>query len=398
VGKPWEIVVGDVRRVLRDMPSESFDACLSDPPYGISFGGNRWDYNIPSANVWVELLRVLKPGAYAMLFGGTRTFHRLMVAVEDAGFLPVDTCLWMHGKGFPKNLDLSKAIDHRLGAKRTNVVGHKNAGLDRGSGASVDFQGSKGRDETGLIPVMTPAPSQASLWDGQGTALKPSWEPIMLACKPRDGTYAENALKHGCGGLAIDASRISYASAEDQAAAAAAQRLLDPAPSMFLGDQPNSAASLQPYLDKQSLGRWPANLLIDEEVAPMLNGASRFYYVTKASREERDRGLEGTAIAERTDTEALGDGGRGKSNVHNDHPTIKPLDLCRYFARLLLPPPRADGRPRRIVIPYAGSGSECIGALQAGWDEVVGIELDPKHAEKARLRISKGKILQHVKK
>ena len=125
-------------------------------------------------------------------------------------------------------------------------------------------------------------------------------------------------------------------------------------------------------------------------------GPSRFFYTSKASRKERDRGLEGTAVAQGTDAEALRDGGRGKS-VLNDHTCVKPLDICRYFARLLLPPPRPDGKPRRIIVPYSGSGSEMVGCLQAGWDEVVGIELDPKHAEKARLRISKGKIVQHAK-
>ena len=605
MGKPWEIIVGDVRRVLRDMEPNSFSAALSDPPYGLSFMGNRWDYSIPSANVWSELLRVLKPGAYAMLFGGTRTFHRLMVAVEDAGFLPCDTCMWMHGKGFPKSLDVSKAIDKRLGAKRTNVVGHKNAGLDRGSGASVDFQGSKGRDETGLIPVTTPAPSQASLWDGYGTALKPAWEPIMLACKPQDGTYAENALRHGCGALDIDASRIGSEVPH-----------LAPA-----GNDGTSPASIAPvnvtgYEGKTVVGRWPANVVLShdarcvhvgtkrvkgtepagprrtgrstsfsrgvmnggiinsrkagvEEVdawecapgcpvrvldeqagdcpgmsgggshrpgyeggmfggidAPHLaradgGGPSRFYYVTKASRAERERGMldnleiviieavwgsevrrarlrvgTGSSVIEVTDasgtlsnsasewntwlsgsgptdqslrgcksitrietrsttdsktlscllplltsgstrvasgetassgspaavarrstpslTITCGETGlfipgvghvrsptqlriSGNAESPADHPTVKPLDLCRYFARLLLPPPRADGKPRRIVVPYSGSGSEMIGCLQAGWDEVVGIELNPKHAEKARLRISKGKIFQNSK-
>jgi hypothetical protein len=127
-------------------------------------------------------------------------------------------------------------------------------------------------------------------------------------------------------------------------------------------------------------------------------GPSRFYYTSKASRTERDLGLEGTAVAKGSDTEALRDSGRGGSPaVLNDHTCVKPLDLCRYFARLLLPPPRKDGKPRRIIVPYSGSGSEMLGCLLAGWDEVVGIELDPKHAEKARLRISKGFAAHNAK-
>src|SRR5579859_867488 len=209
MGKPWEIVVGEVRRVLRDMPSGTFDACLSDPPYGLRFMGNRWDYTVPSANVWVELLRVMKPGAYAMLFGGTKTFHRMMVAVEDAGFLPLDTCMWMHGKGFPKSLDISKAIDKAQGAKR-QLGGASNTNCSYFPGECLGH----GRTKDDVLGVTRhaaptlPATSDARRWSGYGTALKPAWEPIMLACKPQDGTYAENVLRHGTGALAIDASRI----------------------------------------------------------------------------------------------------------------------------------------------------------------------------------------------
>lgn len=358
-GKPWEIVVGDVRRVLRELASESFDACLSDPPYGIRFMGRRWDYSVPSANVWVELLRVLRPGAYAMIFGGTKTFHRLMVNVEDAGLFPLDTCMWCHGKGWPKSLDISKAVDAKLGATRTRVIGYKQSGLDMvtsGTGKTVTFgrgkaQGErtgKGRAANGLIPITAPASPLGKRWDGYGTALKPCLEPIMLACKPLDGTYAENVLAHGVGGLALGACLLGSGAL--------------PPNLMLTHDADCSPRECAPDC--------PVRMLAEQSKGT----SSRIFYVTKATREERDRGLD----------------------EHNDHPTVKPPELVRYFARLMLPPPRIDRKPRRIVVPYCGSGSEMIGCLQAGWDEVVGIELDPKHAEKARKRITRGQIIAHA--
>lgn len=468
--KPWEVRVGEVRRVLREMQAESFDACLSDPPYGLKFMGRRWDYSVPSVNVWVELLRVLRPGAYALLFGGPKTFHRLMVGVEDAGFIPCDTLSWMYATGFPKSLDISKAIDRKNGHWRGRA----------GPAADTDSMRSMGQHYA-CNPKGEPVTAAAAArWNGYGTGLKPGWEPIMLACKWAEGTYVDTVLTQQTGALAIDACRIG----SDEPFVAPA------------GNDGTSPASFAPvnvtgYTGRTVVGRWPANVLLShsdacvqkgtrkvrtntarrasggrnihsEKKKPPLadlgygdangqeeieawecvadcpvrmldrqsgdrpgmsgggqhrngyaggmfgaidsahtaradsGGASRFFFTTKASRSERERGLEGTAISKRAGVGALRDGGRARSEVLNDHPTLKPIALTRYLARLLLPPPREDGRPRRIVVPFCGSGSEMIGCLQAGWDEVVGIEIDPKHADKARHRIQNGRIIQHA--
>lgn len=453
MGKSWEIIVGDVRRVLRELEPGSFDACLSDLPYGIGMNGagTKWDYDIPSVNVFVEILRVLKPGAFSMFFGGTRTFHRVVCNLEDAGFLPCDLCLFMYGSGFPKSHDIAKAIDKKRGKWRDRATSVRSENTSMGGP-------NYGRTDKGRAIT-----AEAKRWEGQGTALKPAWEPISLCCKPYRGTIADVALKHGVGGLAIDASRIGTD-----------ERFVGPA-----GNDGTTAQSLAPtnvtgYTGKTVKGRWPANVtlqhapgcvrrgtrgkmnggfiegrtagvetveayecvddcpnvMLDQQsgVSKSLSesyvaqrktfvtgvdiasrapttliqgygdegGASRFFYCSKVSRAERDRGLEDfETVAKGADS--LRDGSR-RGSAKNGHATLKPIDLCRYYARMLLPPPRADGKPRRLLVPYSGAGSEIIGALQAGWDEVVGIELVPKHAEWARARIAKGRIIQNAKK
>jgi site-specific DNA-methyltransferase (adenine-specific) len=430
VGKPWEIVVGDVRRVLREIPSDSFSACLSDPPYALKFMGAKWDYALPSVNVWAELLRVLKPGAHAMMFGGSRTFHRLAVNVEDAGFFIRDVCMWLYGEAMPKSLDIAKAIDKAHGEWRGRAthVESKNAAM----GGPNYGRTAKGRA----------LHEDAQWWEGYGTNLKPGYEPILLACKARAGSFVENALQYGCGALAIDASRVGVGGRwpmnvqlshseecvqrgirEVKGTVPTGPRRTGPSDSVARGHMAGGVinsrgAGVEEVEDWECAPGCPVRIL-DEQAGdrPGMSGGgkhragyaggmfggidststargdrggpSRFFYTSKASRKERDRGLEGTTVAQGFGVGALRDGGRGKE-VLNDHQCIKPIDLCRYYARLLLPPPLKDGKPRRIVVPYSGSGSEILGCLLAGWEEVVGIELDPKHAEKARLRISKG--------
>ncbi len=429
----WEVLEGDVRRVCRGLDPESYDACLSDPPYGISFMGRRWDYRVPSANFWVEVLRVLRPGAHAIIFGGSRTYHRMACAVEDAGFWPVDMLEWMYGKGFPHGLDLSKALDKREGHWRGRAG--KPAAHDARRAMGQHYERTpKGEPVTVTVT--------AAAWRGYGTQLKPAHEPALLACKPSPWTIAETALRHGVGGLAIDACRVG-------ASGGTAGRDYEKTGLFGMGGKAT--------IEQIGKGRWPANVVLSHHpgcrpagtkrvnsgkairrrsggknahhdapkpplpdmgyggdqdgtsevvawechedcpawlVEQMSEGASRFFYCTKAGRPERDRGLEGTAPVAHG-VGALRDGGRASREVLNDHPTVKPLKVTRYWARLLLPPPRPDGRPRRLLVPCSGSGSEMIGALQAGWDHVTGIELDPGHAEKARRRIARGKIIQH---
>lgn len=378
---------GDALEILRSMPDNSYHGCLTDPPYGLSFMGHGWDHGVPSVDVWREVLRVLRPGAHVLAFGGTRTFHRLTCAIEDAGFEIRDCMQWLYGSGFPKSHDVSKAIDKANGDWRGKA------------GAVTSGNAAMGGPNYARTPKGEPIAAAAVQWSGHGTALKPAWEPIIVARKPLDGTVAQNVQQWGCGGLAIDASRIGYADDGDKAAAAeaAAQRACQDQ-NRGLRTRSNFAegagpSTIAPFIEKQELGRWPANVILDEEAGQALDaqtghlhsagsrqgsgGASRFFYCPKASRAERDAGLDafdaGQSLYSRgTGLKANGDGSERseRSETRNVHPTVKPLALARYLARLILPPiPDA-----RMVTPFSGSGSEVIGALQAGWAHVDGID------------------------
>lgn len=417
----FSVLCGDVLERLPEMEPQSFDAVLCDPPYGLSFMGKAWDHGVPGEEVWRMVSAALKPGAPLLAFGGTRTYHRLACAIEDAGFEIRDSLCWLYGSGFPKSLDISKAIDKAAGHWR-----------GRAGAVTIHSQPAKGteyeRTEKG-----DPITAAAAAWQGYGTALKPAWEPCILAMKPTDGTFAQNAEKWGVAGLNVDGGRIP-----------------GDVPSV---PQPNfrcarnhrtglDATSRNGSMSSAPLGRWPANVLLDEEAAAALDeqsgvrkaggtvrgsepsetgqngiygrfarvansphndtgGASRFFYCAKSSRREREAGLEGlptTTPAERTGRKEgsaglVMDGGKanpyagntGAQPARNHHPTVKPLALCEYLARLILPPKRDT--PRRLLVPFSGSGSEMIGALLAGWDEVVGIEREPEYAEIAEARL-----------
>lgn len=398
MSRPWEIHHGDVRRVCKTLEAKSFDAVLCDPPYGLRFMGRRWDYSVPSAMVWSEIERVMKPGAHAMIFGGSRTFHRLACAVEDAGFEIRDVLMWLYGSGFPKSFDVSKGIDDALGCER-EVTGTAPPLWESWEANA----GGKGTPRSGLRRDK-PASPQAEQWQGYGTALKPGYEPILLVRRYSDGSIAKNALEWKTGGLAIDACRIGSG----------------------------------------SIGRWPANVILDEEAGAMLNkqsgerpgmssggkhrpeysggmfgsidsthtarsdtgGASRFFYTAKADPYQRNAGLDALPKRSRAENTNRKEGSAGsaharagagsKDGAANHHPTVKPIDLIRYLARMILPPKRDT--PRRILVPFSGSGSEMIGCLQAGWDEVVGIEREAEYIEIAKARISKGGVLSKLMK
>lgn len=299
------ILTGDVSDILPTL-ADSFDAVLCDPPYGLKFMGKAWDHGVPSADIWTAVHRTLKPGAHILAFGGTRTFHRLACAIEDAGFGVRDCLMWLYGSGFPKSANVSKQL-----------------GKINGAGGAT------------------------KLWQGYGTALKPAWEPIVLAMKKCEGTFAANATKHGVAGINIEECRI-----------ATTDKLQSLEGSFsFRGSGGANETGKKIVMRDAGKGRWPANLILDDE---MLGEASRFFYQAKVSKQER---LEST------------------------HPTLKPIALTEYLARLLLPPAHKDGSPRRILVPFSGAGSEMIGCLRAGWDEVVGIEMEPEYVADAERRI-----------
>jgi hypothetical protein len=208
----YELHDGDCLDVMRAMDANSVDTVVCDPPYGLSFMGKNWDHGVPGVAFWQAALQVAKPGAMLLAFGGTRTHHRLMVAIEDAGWEIRDVIMWVYGSGFPKSHDISKAIDKAAGATRevTGEYDSRNR-YDNGQRASNGTYAKHitGEKTYGPTNATAPATDAAQEWQGWGTALKPAWEPIIVAMKPLDGTFAQNAMKHGVAGLNIDGSRIA---------------------------------------------------------------------------------------------------------------------------------------------------------------------------------------------
>ena len=285
------IINDDCLHAMQGLEDNTIDSIVTDPPYGLSFMGKDWDHGIPGVVFWQEALRIAKPGCHLLAFGGTRTFHRLAVAIEDAGWEIRDTVMWVYGSGFPKSLNIGK-------------------------------QGVEG-------------------YEGYGTALKPAWEPVIVARKPIDGTVANNVLKWGTGGINIDGCRVIVGEGREQQQQQGRDGALGPVP--ICG--PRNGGKVYPV----TLGRFPANLIhdgSDEVVSGFPNDTSRFFYCAKASKSERGEG--------------------------NNHPTVKPLALMRYLCRLVTPP---DGV---VLDPFCGSGSTLVGALQEGF-RYLGIEKDPDY-------------------
>jgi len=197
-----KLMQGDCLERMKEIESGSVDTIITDPPYGLKFMGKKWDYDVPSVDVWKECLRVLKPGGTALIFAGSRTQHRMAVNVEDAGFILKDTLMWLYGSGFPKATDISKQIDKKFGAERTVVSSYSRDGRSGGI---------LGKEVKIIKHITTPATPEAKRWNGwKSHGLKPAYEPILLCIKPNEGTYAQNALKWGVAGLNIDGSRIPH--------------------------------------------------------------------------------------------------------------------------------------------------------------------------------------------
>ena len=370
-----KLIQGDCLEVMKALPDNSVDACVTDPPYGLKFMGKKWDYDVPTVEQWKEVYRVMKPGAFLLSFGGTRTYHRMVVNIEDAGFEIRDQIQWLYGSGFPKSLDVGKAIDKMKGVER-EVVGNIRAGFGNRNG-KTDAEGSVFMnslpESLKHIPVTTPATPKAIQWDGWGTALKPANEPICLARKPIEGTVAANVLKWGTGGLNIDGCRVGT---EENCG-----RPQGTMPHPM--DWGNRSQKNGIFTTKgNSQGRFPANVIHsgeDEVVGlfpdtksgamhgvyknTMMKGqpgirdgkevllhqeasegsAARFFYVAKASKAERGEG--------------------------NNHVTVKPLKLMCYLCRLVTPPGGT------VLDCYVGSGTTGVAAQIEGF-EFIGIDKD----------------------
>lgn len=352
-----ELHTGDCRELLRNFDENSFDACVTDPPYELGFMGKKWDKSGAAFDVatWREVLRVLKPGAHLIAFGGTRTYHRQTCAIEEAGFEIRDCIMWVYGSGFPKSLDVSKAIDKAAGEKR-QVVGPsaRHSGQTRADAPIADLARYGSAGDT----LTAPATDAAREWTGWGTALKPALEPIVLARKPLVGTVAANVLAHGTGALNINASKVDYISEVDAAGATPQGRVTSKSAAGGSAAAPDVGRDCERVeFERPKLnGRWPANLIHDgsEKVVALFpcdadaGSAARFFYTAKVSQSERGR--------------------------DNTHPTVKPLDLMRYLCKLVTQP------GGKILDPFAGSGSTGIAAEQLSMSAVL-IDIESAHVD-----------------
>jgi DNA modification methylase len=367
--------LGDCLDVLRTMPDCSVDSCVTDPPYGLSFMGKAWDYDVPTVEVWREVLRVLKPGGHLLAFAGTRTQHRMAVAIEDAGFEIRDMIAWVYGSGFPKSLDVSKAIDKAAGAEREKVRVRPRAATSGTMAGSSDTRPwiEKSR-EIGYHEVdgNEPATEAAREWQGWGTALKPALEPITVARKPFSGTVAANVLEHGTGAINVDACRVGT----DGGCAGA----------RVYGSGLNGTFA-QPV---PGLGRWPANLIHsgEDEVVGL-------FPVTTSGKPcgKRNAAHHWNTTERGTDLTGFGDSGsaarffycakasKADRGADNLHPTVKPTDLMRYLCRLVTPPGGV------VLDPFMGSGSTGKAAMREGF-RFIGIERSEEYMEIAKARIN----------
>lgn len=374
------IIHNDCLEEMRQMADNCIDFIVCDPPYGLNFMGKKWDSAVPNISIWKEALRVCKPGSMLAAFGGSRTHHHLMVALEQAGWDVRDVIMWLYGAGFPKSHNFGRKLDE--------------------------------------------------LWHGYGTALKPAYEPIIICMKPLDGTFAQNAEKWGVAGINIDDSRIVTDELKPYSPG-----LHRHSPSSFNDDNWKGIEKIK----EAPLGRWPANLILDEEVGVQLDietkylhcagssrnakrecaktglfslagdgnrfgdsgGASRFFYCAKASSKERNAGCERLKIKKEVEHSH----GRYRCKIccklkldhnpcrclapeferiqvnQNNHPTVKPTALMKYIIKLLAPP----GNPI-LLDPFMGSGSTLLAAQELGI-QAIGIELSEEYCEIARHRL-----------
>ena len=404
IRKPFsKILTGCCSEVLETLADNSVDAIVTDPPYGLSFMGKKWDYDVPSVEIWRECLRVLKHGGYLLSFAGTRTQHRMACNIEDAGFEIRDMIAWVYGSGFPKSLNIGKAVDKLQGNERATVREYethdiRNAGL-------MDRKPS-------LTVVETKGTSE---FEGFGTALKPALEPITLARKPIEKglTVAENCLKWGTGGINIDGCRIgTHEYSQDEWSKKGLARVTG----NTYGKHKQSDSVLPQ-------GRFPANLIHDgsQEVLelfpmtkphgkPSLNSsmggvfgngntalslnqfndsgsAARFFYCAKASKSERNRGCEGLeeklcGMMEDDNYPILtGSGNLRETKRSNYHPTVKPIALMEYLVKLV------SREGQTVLDPFAGSGTTGIACKNLNRNAIL-IEREAEYVEIAKCRIA----------
>lgn len=377
--------LGDCIDSMKKMADASVDSIVTDPPYELGFMGKTWDASgiAYSVEMWREALRVLNPGGHLLAFSGSRTYHRMVCAIEDAGFEIRDQIMWVYGSGFPKSLDVSKAIDKAAGAER-EVIGERKKLQSYGEGVNEVF--GNGPDKGGIQQITAPATDAARQWQGWGTALKPAHEPIVVARKPLIGTVAANVLAHGTGAINVDGCRVGSEAIEKGRAGR--------------GECESNALGkklMGTDVREMQIGRWPANLIHDgsDEVAAAFPQAPGQMATASTSDTQRAgqnvygqmvRGSNGSEPRIELDKSAArffycaksSKSDRGEGNVH---PTVKPTALMRYLVRLVTPPGGT------VLDPFTGSGSTGKAAVLEGF-RFVGCELSPEYLAIAEARIT----------
>lgn len=430
--KTVNLMAGNCLETLKNLEDNSIDSIVTDPPYGISFMGKKWDYDVPSVEIWKECFRVLKAGGHILAFAGTRTQHRMAINIEDAGFEIRDMLAWVYGSGFPKSLNISKAIDKNYNKNKDELIkfgemikeyrGYKKIsqrelgkliGVSRelinlyeikgnnqqqfptkelwlkiknileipsnkdyiyeeiereviGIKTTKGEKGTAGGYKNGIasisgndinitrnINITKPSTPEAIKWEGWGSALKPALEPITLARKPLDEkTIAANVLKHGTGGINIDGCRIE----RDEEDISGWSKTGGSARKS--GSMSGSMKDTEPKKDNPD-GRFPANFIHDgsDENLELLDKAARYFYCPKASKVDRNEGVD-----------------------KNAHPTVKPTDLMRYLCRLITP---VGGT---VLDPFMGSGSTGKAAILEDFN-FIGCEMDEDYIKIAQARI-----------
>jgi site-specific DNA-methyltransferase (adenine-specific) len=442
-GAGWRVFSGSCLDRLRELPDESVDAVVTDPPYGLSntdpahvsdalvrwvsgerdfipegkgFMGKAWDAFVPPPAVWDECLRVLKPGGHVLAFAGSRTFDLMALSIRLAGFEIRDSVAWLYGSGFPKSLDVSKAIDKAAGVERevltetvSDIFGEREEQKKKLDIASTHDRIAMGNGWRGEVIETIATTPEAQKWQGWGTALKPAFEPVVVARKPLGGrTVAENVLLHGTGGLNIDGTRIGTEQIVSRGGRS----------SSVVGDEREGASlgmyGAHPPLNTIHSGRWPSNVMLDEFTAGLVDeqsgdrpgmatqnsstiniyggnsfhasktqmpevrqgyndtgGASRFFYVAKASKRDRNEGLDELPVQSSSNYGSIQERSSNPPK-QNFHPTVKPTDLMRQLVRLVTPPGGV------VLDPFTGSGSTGKAAILEGF-EFIGVELTDEY-------------------
>lgn len=395
---------GDCREILQGLPADSVDAVVCDPPYelvtgnGKGFMGRSWDATGVAfdPNTWRQVMRVLKPGGHLLAFGGSRTWHRMVVAIEDAGFEIRDSIAWLYSQGFPKSLDISKAIDKAAGKEREILS-------EKIKVTTFDSEKQAGGGwARGTVQETTPVTDDAKKWDGWGTALKPSFEPIAVARKPLEGTHVTNVLKYGTGALNISGCRLGT---EERINLPAANKPGGASLNMSVIGMPQDASPTP------AVGRWPSNVALDPAQAAVLDEQTKHLKaggsIAAGSKGAgpRNNTVYGKDTAERGEWEGYDDaGGASRFFKVTDYPvfkyeakadknerpsvngvvhsTVKPVDLMRWLIRLVTPPGGI------VLDPFAGSGTTGEAAIHEHKQAIL-IELEDDHLPLIVARLSK---------